>query len=207
MLNAHHSKEDNSLKPSSSRASKKDRIQVVDADLEKYCAVAIRAGATHAKQILTSSVATEPWVRLKCQFGCPGYGKGHGCPPRTPTAEETRAILDSYRRALLFHIQVPDAPKKEKMFRKYFDALVKLEGEMFKDGYYKAFVFVAGPCRLCKTCAAREDNPCNFPWQARPSMEGCGMDVYQTARNNGLPINPLRERAETNNEYCLMLVD
>ncbi len=38
-------------------------------------------------------------------------------------------------------------------------------------------------------------------------MEACGMDVFQTARNNGFFIEPLRERTETNNEYCLMLVD
>ncbi len=207
MLIAHNSKEEDSLKPPRSKASEKEKIQVMDADLEKYCSAAVKAGATHAKQIHPSSVVTEPWVRLKCQFGCPGYGKGHCCPPRTPNSNETRAILDSYRRALLFHIQVPDAIRDKKLFQKYFEALVDLEGEIFKDGYYKAFIFLAGPCRLCKTCAAREDKSCNLPWQARPSMEGCGIDVYQTARNNGLPINPLRERSDTNNEYCLMLVD
>jgi predicted metal-binding protein len=207
MLRAPHSKEENALKSPRSRASDKDKIQVMDADLEKYCSVAIKAGASHAKQIHPSSVVTEPWVRLKCQFGCPGYGKRHCCPPRTPTSGETRAILDSYRRALLFHIQVPDATKKKMLFRKYFEALVALEGDMFKDGYYKSFVFLAGPCTLCETCGAREDKPCNIPQQARPAMEAFSIDVYQTARNNGLPINPLRERSETNNEYCLMLVD
>jgi hypothetical protein len=38
-------------------------------------------------------------------------------------------------------------------------------------------------------------------------MEGCGIDVYQTARNNGFPIRTLRERTETRNTYCLMMVD
>jgi hypothetical protein len=31
--------------------------------------------------------------------------------------------------------------------------------------------------------------------------------VYQTARNSGFFIKPLREKAETQNVYCLMLVD
>jgi hypothetical protein len=31
--------------------------------------------------------------------------------------------------------------------------------------------------------------------------------VYQTARNNGFFIKTLSKREETNNEYCLMLVD
>jgi predicted metal-binding protein len=87
--------------------------------------------------------------------------------------------------------------------------LVDLEGEMFKDGYYKAFVFLAGPCRLCKECTMLEDqpSPCRLMGRARPCMEACGMDVFQTARYNGFFIETLRKKDEINNEYCLMLVD
>jgi predicted metal-binding protein len=184
---------------------KKNSIK--DKDLEKYGKAAIKGGATHVKQIEPQSVVTAPWVRLKCQFGCPGYGKGYCCPPDTPTAEQTREILDAYQRAILFHIEVPPMPQKQKHFRRYFDMLVDLEGDIFKDGYYKAFVFLAGPCRLCKKCAKLEEKPCNFLYLARPCMEACGMDVFQTARNNGFCIKTLREKTETNNEYCLMLVD
>jgi predicted metal-binding protein len=185
----------------------KDAISIEDRDLVKYGSRAVEGGATHAKQISPESVVTAPWVRLKCQFGCPGYGRSHCCPPDTPTPEETRKILDSYRRALLFHIEVPDMPEKEKHYRNFFDVLVDLEGEIFKDGYYKAFVFLAGPCRLCKKCAKLEDKDCTFSARARPCMEACGMDVFQTARNNRLFIETLRKRTDTNNEYCLMLVD
>jgi predicted metal-binding protein len=187
--------------PALNKVSKRDK------DLEKYCRRAIKAGATHAKQISPESVMTAPWVRLKCQFGCPGYARGYCCPPHTPTPKQTREILDSYQRAILFHIEVPHMPQKEKRFRKFFDMLVDLEGELFKDGFYKAFVFLSGPCRLCKKCAKLEDNPCNFLSKARPSMEACGMDVFQTARNNGFFIKTLSQKKETNNENCLMLVD
>jgi predicted metal-binding protein len=186
---------------------KKESQPVYDADLEKYCTKAIEAGAAHAKQVHPSSVVTAPWVRLKCQFGCPGYDKGYCCPPYTPTPEETQRVLDAYHRAILFHIEVPHAPEKEKKYRKFFDMLVDLEGEMFKDGYYKAFVYLAGPCRICKPCAKLENKACAFPQRARPCMESCGMDVYQTARNNGFFIQTLREKEETQNEYCLMMVD
>ena len=87
------------MQPSPLSPSGKGGILVADSDLEKYCALAIEAGATHAKQIHPSSVVTAPWVRLKCQFGCPGYGKGHCCPPHTPTSDETRAILDCYQKS------------------------------------------------------------------------------------------------------------
>jgi predicted metal-binding protein len=85
--------------------------------------------------------------------------------------------------------------------------LVALEGEIFKDGYYKAFVYLAGPCPLCKECAKVKDAACNFPGKARPSMESCGIDVFQTARNNGFSIQTLKEKTETQNLFCLMLVD
>jgi len=85
--------------------------------------------------------------------------------------------------------------------------LTDLEGEMFKDGYYKAFVILAGPCHLCKECAKIKEEPCLFRQKARPSMEACGIDVYQTARNNGFFVEPLREKTDPRNDYCLMLVD
>jgi len=178
-----------------------------DEDLKKYRALAIEAGATHAKQIHPSSVVTAPWVRLKCQFGCHRYGRGLCCPPHTPTSDQTRAILDSYRRAILFHIEIPGVARDDKKFQKYLDRLVDLEREMFKNQYYRAFLFLAGPCRQCEQCGAAEGKPCAFPSRARPSMEGCGIDVFQTARNNGFPIQTLGERSDTGDRYCLMMVD
>ena len=179
----------------------------MDPDLEEYGRHAVAHGANHAKQVDPRSVVTAHWVRLKCQFGCPGYDKGYCCPPHTPTPEESRRILGEYTRAILFHIEVPHMAEKEKHYRKYFDMLTELEGEMFKDGYYKAFVFLSGPCRICKTCSKEQGKPCTFLGKARPCMEACGMDVYLTARNNGFFIKPLHEKTETQNEYCLMLVD
>jgi predicted metal-binding protein len=178
-----------------------------DVDLEKYCKKAVRRGATHAKQIHPSSVVTAPWVRLKCQFGCLGYGSSHCCPPDTPTPEQTRAVIDSYRRAILFHIEAPRTPDRGKRFRKYFEMLINLEGTLFKDGYYKAFVYLAGPCIICKECAKLSDEPCVNRHRARPSMEGCGIDVYQTARNNGFFIETLSEKTQTQNVYSLLMVD
>jgi predicted metal-binding protein len=184
-----------------------DVIQVTDDDLRKYCTDATERGATHAKQIHPSSVITAPWVRLKCQSGCGNYGRSYCCPPDTSTPENTRAILDTYQRAILIHKEAPRTPDRGKQFKKFFDMLVELEGEMFKDGYYKAFIYLAGPCMLCKECTKLQGDPCNFRNKARPSMEACGIDVYQTARNHGFFIQTLREKTETQNTYCLMLVD
>lgn len=175
-------------------------------DLEKYLQKALSLGATNAKPIHPSSVVTAPWVRFKCLFGCP-YKHRYSCPPHTPTPAETRATLDSYERAILFHVEAPYAKERGRNMVAYLNGLVTLEGELFKDGYYKAFVLLAGPCVLCKECGLNENIPCRFPAKTRPSMEACGIDVYQTARNNGFFITPLKEKSETQNLYCLMLVD
>lgn len=176
-------------------------------DLKKYCDQAVGFGFTHAKVIDPASVVTAAWVRLKCRYGCPGYGWSHCCPPETPTPEETRNVLDSYHRTILFHRETPDEPGRWKAIGALCRKLVDLEGEIFKDGYYKALVFVAGPCSICKTCSKTEGKPCNFGAKARPSMESAGIDVYRTARNNGFHIEPLKEKHDTMNTYCLMLID
>lgn len=176
-------------------------------DLKKYCDYALKGGATSVKQIQPSSVVTAPWVRLKCQFGCGGYDYSYCCPPHTPTYEETRKILDSYHRAILFHIETSLTPGRGKLLKGYRTTLIDLEGEMFKDGYYKAFIFLSGPCKLCKECGKVTGAPCSNRYRARPSMEGCGIDVYQTARNNGFYIETLRDETEPRNNFCLMLVD
>jgi len=184
--------------------------------LDKYCEKALEMGFTHAKQIHPESVVTAPWVRLKCQFGCFLHGKGYGCPPHTPTPEETRSIIDCYKRAILFHIELPATPDRNNRYKENCDGLTVLEGELFKDGYYKAFVFLQGTCIVCTNpekpydgehCSAVKGEPCRFGAKARPSMESCGIDVFQTARNNGFYIETLREQTETWNLYALMLVD
>ncbi|MBF0531078.1 MAG: DUF2284 domain-containing protein, partial [Deltaproteobacteria bacterium] len=65
----------------------------------------------------------------------------------------------------------------------------------------------AGPCRRCEECTVLKDQPCLFGNKTRPSMEACGIDVFATARSNGYPIEPLRTKGETRNQYQLLLVD
>ncbi len=154
-----------------------------------------RLGAREARIIATSSVVTADWVRLKCRYGCGGYGSSWCCPPRSPRPEETRRVLDCYRTALLAHFD-----GEVEITR----AMVKLEREAFLAGWYKAFSFGAGPCSLCREC---DDESCKKPERARPSMEACGIDVFATARGNGFPIQVLTDRSSPENYYGLLLID
>ena len=154
-------------------------------------------GVSKTLIIKPSDVETAAWVRLKCQFGCDGYGQCLVCPPYTPTPMEMRIVLDCYKRAVLMHFD-SHADTKIRM--------AQLERAVFLKGAWKAFGLGAGPCYFCKTCPV-EQQLCRHAEKARPSMEACGIDVFSTVRKAGLPIEVVRTRRQCPNYYGLLLVD
>jgi predicted metal-binding protein len=169
--------------------------------IEIYCKKAIQMGIDEAKMIDPGSVVTAEWVRMKCQFGCPNFGKGLCCPPCTPTPDLTRKVIDSYQKGILLHARF----KKEEITTGFNETIVRLEKEIFLDGYYKAWSMGTGACRICKICDPT--GFCKHGFKARPSMEACGIDVYRTARENGFPIEVVRTHEEGRNHFGLILVE
>jgi len=160
----------------------------------KYITRAKQLGARGAKVIQAKSIVAAEWVRMKCQFGCDGYGGCLTCPPHSPTPEMTRRMLGHYKRGLLIRGS------------EYADIrliVATLEREMFLDGYFKAFGMGAGPCNLCEQCG----ETCRHAYEARPSLEACGIDVYTTARANGYPIKVLKADNCKGNYYGIVLID
>lgn len=170
---------------------------------EAYIEAALKQNISHAIVIETSKVFTEPWVRMKCQFGCAGYGRTHCCPPYTPEPEEMRKILDSYKYGMLVHLHWK---KSYTTVNEFNETLVDLERRIFLDGFYKAWALGCGPCDRCTECNIG-GGACLHPDKARPSMEGCGIDVFKTAREHGLPINVLKNHKDDRDSYGLVLID
>ena len=131
-------------------------------------------GCTKAKLILTKTISMAHWIRLHCQFGCPDYGSFLTCPPHTPDVEEMGEILIGYEKALLINVN-PATNVRE--------VVVALEGFSKENGFIKAFALCAQPCELCKPCTIATG--CQFPEQARPTLQSCGIDVNKTIHNNG----------------------
>jgi len=150
-----------------------------------------------AKMIRPADVETAGWVRLKCQYGCDGYGSSLCCPPYTPTPEQMRAVLDGYKRAMLIHFEPGGRVKK---------TIFELEREVFLRGAWKAFGLGAGPCYLCRTCPLKEGE-CRYAEEARPSMEACGIDVYTTAHKAGMHIEVVQTHKQCPDYYGLILID
>ncbi len=140
-------------------------------------------GFEQAKVIPSREVRVEPWVRLKCRNGCAQYDNRLQCPPYTPDHQEMAAVLSTYKKALLVQ-GTPPGPD-------FHQRLLALERHCFLAGYHKALAFGAGPCPLCDKCDVSA--PCRFPRRARPSLEACGVDVYQTVRNAGWELEPVRD--------------
>lgn len=136
--------------------------------MESLVETTLKAGAKKAKVVAAKSVITAPWVRMKCQYGCGGFRSSLCYPPFTPTPEEMHKVIDSYDKAILFEAGKREAKK----------IAVAAEREIFLSGYYKAFGLGSGPCYCCgdKDCAFEKG--CRHPYEARPSMEACGIDVY-----------------------------
>jgi predicted metal-binding protein len=94
---------------------------------------------------------------------------------------------------------------EERIFLKFRKMLANLEREIFLDGYYKTFGIAAGPCSFCRSCDITK--LCKHPRLARPSMEACGIDVYQTARNCGFLLDVVKSRALPCSYISLILID
>lgn len=104
----------------------------IDAVLDKAYAI----GCEKAKIIDTSTVIIEKWTRWKCLYGCPFYNKDGYHPPFAPGVEETKEVLGEYTKAILLN-----GPKGKSLT----DIAVRLEGDAYKMGFYKAFALTALP--------------------------------------------------------------
>ncbi|MDD4238791.1 MAG: DUF2284 domain-containing protein [Desulfotomaculaceae bacterium] len=165
----------------------------MNTDLSRFIDLAKELGVNDAKFIVPRTIKTAAWVRMKCMYGCK-HRKVHCCPPNTPTPKETQEIIDCYKTALLIHCENKDPS----------DIVLKLERAIFFAGYYKVLGYGCGACMLCKTCNAEK---CMHPLDARPSMEACGIDVYETVRTNGFPIMVVQDRKSSGNYYGLLLIE
>jgi len=65
-----------------------------------------------------------------------------------------------------------------------------VEGAAMAMGYPYALGLIGGECMLCPSCVGQgSGKACRRPFQARPSMEGVGVDVVKTAMHAGLSFD------------------
>jgi predicted metal-binding protein len=163
----------------------------------QWADIAIADGFRRAVPIPVEKIATAPWVRLKCRYGCEGFGKNLQCPPNGRDDLETERLLGAYKWALLLEGAPPG--------RQFHQRLLGLEKRAFLSGLHKAFVLGAGPCTVCDNCPG--EGVCNHSDLARPSMEASGIDVYRTAEQGGLHLAPVKEKGQYVKYIGLLLLE
>jgi predicted metal-binding protein len=65
----------------------------------------------------------------------------------------------------------------------------EVEGKAMSLGFPYALGLIGGECMLCHECVgAGSGKSCRRPFEARPSLEGVGIDVIKTCAKAGLPF-------------------
>jgi len=148
------------------------------------------------------------WVRMKCMFGCPNYGRKAACPPQTPAVDECRRFFREYQTAVVFHLRVrfDDPQDRFDWSRKVTLDLAGLERRVFLAGFERAFFLLLGGCALCRECQG-ERALCRQPELARPSPEAMAVDVYSTVRRLGYPIAVRTDLSQAMDRYLFLMVD
>ena len=155
-----------------------------------------------------SDILVSQWVRMKCQFGCPQYGKAASCPPNTPSVDECRSFFGEYRHALIFHFKTAESETaaRHAWSARTNRALVAMERDVFLAGYPRTFALFTDACHVCDDCVPHRSE-CREPALARPSATGMAIDVFGTAHSLGYPIEVLTERSAPVDYFAFLMVD
>lgn len=153
-------------------------------------------GFHRIKLINAEEIHVPDWADLRCQFGCGEFGKRH-CPPNSPGPEKTRALLKDYTTALLLEGEPPTGDFQRRV--------LQAEKMAFQAGFHRAFSFWAGPCTLCNLC--QTDGICKNTREARPSMEGAGIDVFETMKRAGFNVRTLSSHDDYVKYFALLLLE
>ena len=165
--------------------------------MEEYIKQAKDLGMVNALLISPDDIVFDIRAILKCRWGCEDFSKENvRCHDRDTSYDERVAMIRKYEHILFVHSHDATALS---------NALLEIERSAFLDGYYLAFALRY--CHVCKTCATEQEKPCPTPRKIRPCEESFGIDVYKTARNLGLPCEPLKTKDEVQNRYGFVLIE
>jgi predicted metal-binding protein len=175
------------------------------------------AGAHDAVLIPVSDIIFEERIILKCKTGCPSYGRSLSCPPHVPDIAAFRRMINEYQHALLIRFKStisPDTNIIHSLMKNRFDPgvspelkertqqfeadleeenrrihmiMLEMEKTAFQAGYPFALALTTDSCNLCKTCNVK-GGICIHPSQMRYPLEAAGINVIETSRLAGIPI-------------------
>lgn len=151
--------------------------------------LALDCGATKAEYLRGDQIVLSEEFRRICEGnGCGNYNRCYMCPPDIGPIKELMEKVRKYDHAVLYQTVSPleDSFDFEGMMEAgHQHALLS---QRIQNGLQDGNVLhlSSGGCHLCETCAKQENLPCRKPDQALASLEGYGIDVYNTSQATGL---------------------
>jgi predicted metal-binding protein len=147
------------------------------------------------------------WVRFKCRYGCPNYGRLAACPPEVPNLDACRELFGEYRHVAVIRLCACASGMDEdaQWNRQASQGLLALERAVFLAGFPKVLVLFPGPCRLCEVCTG-DRNACRRPADVRPSPEALGVDLFGAVRLAGYDLRILQHTDQPMARFAFLLV-
>lgn len=153
---------------------------------------ALSCGAAKAAEVRQEQIVLSEEFRRICESNqCGGYGRCWMCPPEIGDIGELMEKVRSFPRAVLYQsvTALEDSFDIEGMFEAgYRHALLSQRiQKRAKSLLRQPFLHLScGGCHLCETCAKITGEPCRQPEKALSSLEGYGIDVYNTTKTTDL---------------------
>lgn len=154
--------------------------------------LAIEAGAAKASIISNNDIILSSEFRKICsQNTCGCYNRCWMCPPFIGEIDVLMEKIRQYPQGLIYQTisSIEDSFDIEGMFeagKRHTRTSHKIEKALSEYLPQDHLHLSKGGCGLCERCAKLDDLPCRFPEIAMPSLEGYGIDVYQTSQKTEL---------------------
>jgi len=178
---------------------RKERV-IASAHLERLVQAAISMGASDAKAIASAEILVEDRLANMClEPRCENYGLSPSCPPHVAGPAGFRRLQKRLECAVVVRIVVPSSflisSERRELGRYLHELVASVEQEAVGMGYSDSKAFAGGSCKEifcyshleCRRLS--EDGECRHPQQARPSMSGFGVDVFDLMKTCGWPAN------------------
>ncbi|MGN0563775.1 MAG: DUF2284 domain-containing protein [Candidatus Heritagella sp.] len=154
---------------------------------------AVLSGGAHKAAVIDGSqIVLSSEFRKICESNqCGGYGQCWMCPPDIGDITLLMDKVRHYAKALVYQTIAPleDSYDIEGMFAagsRHAQISQRIQAAV-RPLLPASFLHLScGGCHLCSRCAKRDQLPCRFPEKALSSLEGYGIDVYNTVKNTDL---------------------
>lgn len=161
----------------------------------------IRNTKTKAMEIQLKNLIVSEKVREACKDNkCGKYGKNYMCPPFIKDIDSFKKEIKEFDFGiiLLKESLIENPGNINEMYisaKELHRDILKLEKKIKKLGISKVMGLIGGDCKLCNPCnAAIDKGYCQYPNEARSSLEAMGIDVIKTCKNININIEFKNDR-------------